>query len=505
MSRFPLRCGMVVPLLVAFAACRAPFETVIVTPPGPPPGGPLLPLRIGSEGPDFARAVATDAAGNGYVVSYFASVVDFDAGTGTTAKIASGPYDIALAKYAPDGTFIWVFTIGGADVDVPYNVKLAPDGAIYVAGYFTAGALCNGHVVQNAGGRDILLMRISSAGTCDWAIGVGGPGDDEAHDLAIDTNGDILITGLFSQTVDFDPGPGTGILISRGGTDGFVARYGSDGTFRSVAQFGGVTDDVGNAIALRSDGDVMVAGGFTGTATFGSALAPQLLLSQGGTDFFLARFAPTLGLEWAVAGGGPGNDIINTGGLVIAANGVNFVTGTFTGTASVGPGSGAQLLVSKGDADVFIANYDANGSWASFARTFGGLGTEAVSGFAMDGAGNFYLSGSFQGSVDFDPGAGTHVVNSLSSSGAADAYVMSLSPAGDLRWVDPIGAVIAGDANVTLASGISLASDGSIWAVGRFFGLVDFDPGAGAVQRLSLGDADQFVAKYDQVTGALRR
>ncbi len=499
------RCGSLFPLLLAVAACRAPFESDFVTPPPPPPAGPLLPLRIGSVGPDFARAVATDAAGNGYVVSYFAGTVDFDAGAGAVARTAVGPYDIALTKYAADGSFLWVFVIGGTDTDVPFNVKLAPDGGIYVTGFVTAGALCSGHVLPNAGGHDILLMRISAVGTCDWAIGVGGTGTDEGHDLAIDTNGDVLVTGSFSETVDFDPGPGTALLVSRGGTDGFVARYGSDGTFISVTQFGGVGDDAGNAIALRTDDDVVVAGTFSVTATFGSTLAPQLLLSAGGTDYFLARLAPTLGLEWAIRGGGAGDDAINTGGIVVDAGGVTYAAGTFTGTASVGPGAGGQLLVSHGDADVFIVNYDGTGGWGTFARTFGGIGTEGVSTFTRDVAGNFYLGGSFQGSVDFDPGTGTHVVNALASAGAADAYVLSLTPTGDLRWVDPLDAVIAGDANVAITGGLSLAGDGTIWAVGRFFGLVDFDPGTSAVQRQSLGDADQFVVRYDQVTGAIRR
>jgi hypothetical protein len=465
----------------------------------------LLPLRIGSTGPDFARALATDADGNAYVVSYFASTVDFDGGSGVVARTAIGPYDIALTKYATDGSFQWVFVIGGADVDVPFNVKLAPDGALYVTGYVTGGALCSGHPLPAAGGHDILLMRISAVGTCDWAISVGSAADDEGHDLAVDVNGDVLVTGSFAGTVDFDPGPGTAILISRGGLDGFVARYASDGTFRSVAQFGGIGDDVGNAIALRPDGDVVVAGSFSGTATFGSVLAPQLLLSVGGTDFFLARLAPTLGLEWAVRGGGPGNDVINTGGIAVTDNGVTYVAGTFTGTASVGPGAGAQLLISHGDVDVFIADYDDNGIWASFARTFGGSGTESVASFARDASGNLYLGGSFQGSVDFDPGTGTHVVNSLSASPAADAYVLSLTPAGDLRWVDRIGAEVAGDGLVSIANGLSLAGDGSVWAVGRFFGLVDFDPGSGAVNKQSLGDADQFIVRYDQATGAIRR
>ncbi|MGH7522827.1 MAG: hypothetical protein ACREK8_00805 [Gemmatimonadales bacterium] len=504
MSRYLSPSLLLLPLGLALG-CRAPFEAVGVTPPPPPPPTSILPMRIGSAGPDFARAVATDLAGNAYVASYFSGTVDFDAGAGVTAKTAIGPYDIALAKYAADGTFQWVFTTGGSDVDVPFDVKVAPDGGIYLTGYTTAGALCSGEQLQNAGGRDILLMRISPAGTCDWALSIGSTADDEGHALAIDANGDVLVTGTFAGTVDFDPGPGTGILISRGGTDGFVARYSSNGTFLSVAQFGGLGDDAGNAIALRPDGDVMVAGTFSGTATFGSTLAPQLLLSAGGLDFFLARMSPTLGLEWAVRGGGAGDEIVGPGCISVTATGITYVAGSFTGTTNVAPGQGPPLLISHGDADVFVANFDANGVWASFARSFGGPGTESVAALTQDVSGNIYLSGSFQGSVDFDQGASAKVVTALSTSPAADAYVLSLNQAGDLRWVDRIGAVISGDGFVAIASGLSLSPDGSLWAVGRFFGLADLDPGAGTANKQSLGDADQFIVRYDPVTGALKQ
>ena len=500
MSRHAMR--LLIPVLLLAAACRAPLDSDI-TPDQPPSTAPLLPLRIGSLGADFARAVATDASGNAYVASYFSNSVDFDAGSGATVRSASGPYDIAVTSYAADGSFRWTYTIGGSGADVPFNIKRASDGALYVTGAITAGAICNGHVLPNGGDRDILLMRISSGGVCEWAIAIGSSGDDEGHDLAIDSNGDVVITGQFAGTVDFDPGSGNVSLVSRGGTDGFVARYGSDGVFKSVAQFGGPGDDAGNAIVLRTDRDVIVGGTFNNVATFGSALAPQLLTSAGGFDFFVARLAPTLGLQWAVRGGGSGNDVIGTGGIVATASGVIYVSGTFTGNAIIA--TGGATLVSHGDADVFIANFDATGASAGLLRSFGGTGTDAVSSLTLDASGNLYLSGSFQGSVDFDPGSGVHVVNALSTSGAADGYVMSLTSAGDLRWVNPISAAVAGDTHFAIAAGLALSPDGSLWSVGRFYGLVDFDPGSGNVSRQSVGDADQFVVRYDQGTGGIRR
>jgi hypothetical protein len=502
MPRHPARLALALAAALLAGGCRAPLDSDITSNQPPPSGGPLLPLRIGSIGPDFATGVVTDPAGNAFVAGYFAGSVDFDGSGSATVRTASGPYDISIASYASDGSFRWVFTIGGTGADIPYSIKLAPDGSLYLTGVITTGAICNGHVLASNGDRDILLLHVSAAGICLWGEAIGSTGDDEGHDLALDSNGDLLVTGLFSGTVDFDPGPGLTPLTSRGAADGFVARYAADGTYRNVAQFGGAGDDAGNAIAVRGDGDVIVAGGFNGTVTLGT-LAPQQLISAGGLDFFVARLASTLSLEWAERGGGGGNDLINSGGVIAADNGTTYVTGTFSDVAAIGPVGSVQVLLSHGDADVFVASFDGNGNLTGPPRSFGGAGTDGVAGFTRDAVGNLYLTGSFQQSVDFDPGAGTHVVNALGSTGAADGYLLSLTAAGDLRWINPTSASVSGDTYYGITSGVALASDGTLWSVGRFFGLVDFDPGSSSVSRQSVGDADQFIARYDQATGAI--
>ena len=473
--------------------------------PPPPPSGPLLPFRIGSFGADFAKAVANDASGNGYVISSFSGTVDFDASGNANAKISFGGSDIALAKYRSDGTLSWVVQLGGSGADLPFDAKVASSGAVYYVGYANAGALCSGNVVRNAGGRDALIVRVSAVGVCEWALGIGGSGDDEARSLVIEPNGDVVVTGIFRGTVDFDLSGGTAILVSRGLSDVFVARYSSTGAFKQVVQFGGTEDDAGYALARTSEGDLIVGGEFRGIATFGSELAPVLLGSVGESDFFLARLAPSLGLQWAIRGGGPGPDLVSSNGIAVDANGTLLVTGTFNGVADFDPSSGSILLQSQGKTDVFLVRYDGTGVWSGLALRYGGNETDGVQAMTRDSFGNLYLAGWFQGNVDFDPSGEAHVVDALGKAGASDGYLLSLGQGGEFRWVSTVGAVIAGDANTTVTSGVSVTGDGGIWGVGRFFGLADLDPSSEAVQVQSLGDADQFVVRYAAGTGKLRR
>ena len=508
MHRFSRRLIPAAIVAIAVVGCGAPFEPDTggsTLPPPPPPAGPSLPFRVGSFGADFAKAVATDPTGNAYVISSFTGTVDFDPGSGTRARISRGGNDIALAKYRTDGSLAWATSLGGTGADIPYDVKLASSGSLYLAGYASTGVSCNGLVVPNAGGRDAFIARVSALGSCEWAIAVGGALDDEARNLVVEPNGDVVVTGLFRGTVDFDPGAGTALLTARGGSDGFVARYSSGGAFRQVVQFGGLDDDAGSTITRTLDGDLLVGGEFRGSATFGSALAPAILVSAGENDYFVARLATSLGLLWAIRGGGAGADLVSANGIVADPNGTVLVAGTFSGAADVDPAASVVLLTSQGLTDVFVVRYDGSGVWSGLARRFGGSGSDGVQGFARDASGNLYLAGWFQGSVDFDPGAGVQLRSALGTAGAADGYLLSLDLSGDFRWVSPVGAVIAGDANFSLTSGVAAPGDGSVWAVGRFFGFADLDPGATAVLLQSLGDADQFVARYDAGTGALRR
>jgi hypothetical protein len=85
----------------------------------------------------------------------------------------------------------------------------------------------------------------------------------------------------------------------------------------------------------------------------------------------------------------------------------------FQGTADFDPGAGTFHLTSSGSDDIFVSKLDSAGNFV-WAKAMGGPSGDAGQGIAVDGAGNVYTTGSFQGTADFDPGAGTF---NLTSSG----------------------------------------------------------------------------------------
>ncbi len=495
--------------VLALAAACGPFEPDPTGPTGPgggdggpPPSATLaVPFRIGSTQPEEARAVAY--TGDGVVVaSWFTGRVDFDQGDGVAAKTSFGAQDIGIAKYSLGGVFQWVVQLGGSGTEVPTAEAATPDGGVVVVGYGSGGGSCGGGTLAGPGGRDILIAKISATGSCQWAHLIGGSDDDEARAVAVDADGSIVVAGLFRGTADFDPTGGAALLVSRGGTDAFVARYTSDGGFVGVSQGGGPEDDLFAAVMVQGGGDVTAVGEIRGTATFGSALSPLLLVSAGGADIAIARYTGLLGLRWAERAGGPLEDRATA--LTTDANDNLLVAGSYEGTADLDPGAGAALLVSQGAADIFLARYEpVAGGYDGLVRSIGGLGSEGVTGLARHISGRIVMTGYFQETVDFDPGAGARLVTARGTGGAGDFFVYAFTSAGNYAWVAPVGGVVGGSGLQSIAYGLALDDLATVWAVGRFYGRADFDPSDAATELTALGDSDGWLARYNLETGAL--
>lgn len=472
-------------------------------PGGPPPAQPdwAVPFRVGSTGLEEGRAITVIDDGV-VMASWFSGTVDFDPGTATTGRTSFGAQDIAVARYSTGGELQWLFTSGGSGADVPNAIAATADGGVVVVGHSAGGGTCSGHTLQGLGGRDAVILKISADGLCEWGHLLGGTGDDEARGVAVAVDGSIAVAGWFSGTADFDPTGTAALLVSRGGSDGFLARFTAEGDFVDVAQMGGQDDDGLNAVIVSASGDVSVAGEFRGTATVGSALAPVVLASVGGADIVLARYTALLGLRWAVRAGGAGED--RGTALSEQPGGALVLAGTFEGSADLDGGPGAALVVSQGAADVFVARYETSaGNHTGVPFRFGGLGSEGVTAVVAHPGGGLLLSGWFQGSVDFDPSAGARIVVARGTSGAGDGFLAGFSAGDQFAWVVPVGGVVAGEGLTSMVAGMALGGSETVWTTGRFFGRSDFDPGSEAVELTALGQSDLFVAPYLTSSGAL--
>jgi hypothetical protein len=364
----------------------------------------------------------------------------------------------------PEGS-PWPKPLGGPGDEAALAIAADGQGNLYTAGRFAGSAAFDAIRLASAGGSDLFLARLDASAHVAWAVGIGGTGADEARGIAVGPAGDVYVTGSFSGTVDFDPGPGRAELTSAGATDAFLLRVDAQGALVWARRLGGKLTDAGLRVAAGADA-VWVTGFFGGTLTIdpltvGSLTikpepAPaQKLESAGGTDGFIAKLNLDGNLVWARRIGGAKDD--EGRGIAAGRKGEVWIAGTFQESPSLGPDLGALDFHSAGKADVFLLRLDAAGKLLWSGR-LGGEKEEQCEGLTATVAGGAALIGEFREKADIDPGPGSL---SVVSHGVTDAFLVRVDGNGGLVWGHGFGETGAD-------TGLAVTGDrfGSVYAVG---------------------------------------
>jgi hypothetical protein len=198
-------------------------------------GGFVWMAGFGGVGTTYGTSIAADRSGNVYTTGNFDDVADFDPGAATSTLTAPPSGQVFVSKLDPSKAFVFARALGGASATDtgPGEIAVDKDGNIYTTGRFTGTKDFDpGAGTQNltsAGSFDVFVSKLNSAGNFVFARGLGGPGVESAVGSILDRNGDILTTGSFDATADFDPSGGTSNLTTIGSDDVFVSRLTSGG------------------------------------------------------------------------------------------------------------------------------------------------------------------------------------------------------------------------------------------------------------------------------------
>lgn len=281
--------------------------------------------------------------------------------------------------------------------------------------------------------NDAFIWKLDAGGNYIWAKGIAGAGDERGMDIATDTAGNVYVTGYFTGTADFDPGPDTANITSNGGYDIFVCKLNADGDYVWARNLGGVGTDYGRGVAVDAFGNVYVTGQFSGTADFDPGPDTANLTSVLGYDVFVCKLDSLGNYIWAKSWGGVGIDQGRS--IAVDRAGNVYTTGGFQQVVDFDPGQNVVNLTSNGGFDIFVSKLDGSGNYV-WAKTIGGTGAGDNGNDLVVGNTGIYVAGSFQGSVDFDPGSN---VANLVSHGSGDAFVCKLDTAGNYQWARHMG------------------------------------------------------------------
>lgn len=179
------------------------------------------------------------------------------------------------------------------------------------------------------------------------------------------------------------------------------------------------------------------------------------------------------------------------GSLAIDSNGNKYLAGYFNGSVDFDPSAGVDIISSTttGGYDVVMTKFDSSDNYVWTKVLVRGPGTyDDAYNIVIDSSDNIYTEGEFESTADFDPGAGTL---NKTSAGSVDIFISKYDTDGNLIWVKTIGA-----AGADRSQGIALY-DNHVYSVGKFRNTVDFDPGVGVVNKVSNGNYDHYIAKFD--------
>lgn len=442
-----------------------------------------------------ANGVATDAAGNLYITGQFSGTSDFDPGPGVTNLTSAGDNDAFVCKLDTSGVVLWARALGGPDSDISYAVGVDGSGGVYVTGYFNGTADFDPGVgvsnLVSAGDDDIFVCKLDANGDLAWAHGFGGTNSDRASSLAVDAAGNVHSIGWFRNTVDFDPGAGTFDLTGSSSGDVYVSKLDADGDFVWASALGGTSQDFGFGIALDGAGSVYTSGYFLGTADFDPGPGTFDLTSNGAQDAFVCVLDSGGVLSWAVSFGDTGDD--RAFDVTPDGAGGAYVTGHFSGTVDLDPGSGVLEATSAGGLDTFSLRLDGSGD-ALWANTFGSADDDRGFSVATDSTGNALVTGYFRGSPDVDPGPDTLT---LSSAGLEDVFLQKLTATGEVTWAAALG-----------GSGFDTGRDvledslGRVLLTGGFTGTVGSTELGSNADLSGVGDLDSYLLRVELLPDA---
>lgn len=355
----------------------------------------------------------------------------------------------------------------------------------------------------------------------------GGASSDYGYGIAADNSGNVYVAGCYKLTSTFD----NINVTSAGDFDIFIAKYNSAGNLLWFKTAGGASKDEADKIFIGEDGNIYVAGMFSGIAQFDGITITSNGGEFSGEDIFLAKLNPEGEYQWVKQYGGTSQDFIIDMGMI---NNDVFITGQYYGTFTApggislpsGGGSTGKFVMrvaadgtpvwakntggnpyialgtdkfimagifggtynfngvtftSNGPADLFLGAYDLNGNQL-WVKQFGGSGSENMRSLSFDRASNnIYWAGCYQNTM-------TMGSSNLTSTGQYDIFISKFDASGNNIW-----AKSAGGTNYDFANATAVDAQGSVYISGYCMETSTF----GNASVISQGQGDIYLAKYN--------
>ena len=373
--------------------------------------------------------MAIGNSGNIYLVGDFKDTIDFDPDSSVYNLSNFNHRDAFIAKYTNTGQLIWAYRLSP---DTAYggetckSIYLDDAENIALVGHYSSfmdlDPFSGVHLLtDNSFGNldNFFIAKYDSSCNLLWANGFGNTGTDNADYVKV-KDGSLYITGIFYDSVDFDPSADTMTLYANSGLyDAFFAKYNwSNGSLNWAKGIGGPNQDNGISFEIDDNANLYLLSLLWGTVDV-DPNADTVELACAGRDVVLAKYDSTGSYVWAFNIGGNNNADVPVDIFLDSSNEVS-VTGVIYDIADFDPDTNTELHGITSGRELFIGKYTSNGDYISVV-TFGSSSNPIyLNRSAIFNENQYFVTGRFQSTIDLDPGAGTA---NLISAGGYDVFV----------------------------------------------------------------------------------
>lgn len=371
--------------------------------------------------PGVVQSMVLDKNGNTYLTGFFSNKYDFDPGKSSSVLNSDGSEDVFILKYNSSGKLIFALRVGGTSNDKGTEIEFDNNYNITIMG------TSSGLVDFDPGAS---TYKINSTGSFNLLL------DSSGKFISVKTNqpfpytsqkdsiGNIYSLGNFNSKFDLDPDSIKTFYLTpvSNSIDGFIRKLAPNGKLIWAISLGGKLNDYINSLVIDKWQNVYAFGTFQDSIDLDPGSKKYYLGSRGKNDAFICKLDSMGNFIWGLRLGSTDDDNINFAAIDDSTN--LYSCGSFSDTVDFDPGSKENKLFSNASADLFILKLNLHGKFV-WAKKISGKSGEYLSAITIDKKYNAYLSGYFNGTVDFNPDTAKY---ELTSGFTNNAFLLKLGP-----------------------------------------------------------------------------
>ena len=332
----------------------------------------------------------------------------------------------------------WVKLFGTGSEDYGNDIALDTEGNIYITGE-TQNNLDG---IQNKGGRDIFISKFDNDGNIQWTTLYGSPEDQQGESIALDSDKNIYLIGSTYGDLDGNTNSGSSDIV--------VCKFDANGINQWTKLIGTSDSDSPGGITVDKNGNVYIVGSRTGDLDGNTYLG-------GGRDAFITKYDNNGNKQWTKFINTTSIDIAT--GIAIDASDFLYITGLTSGSLH------GEYHNPRDSSDAFITKYDLNGNW-KWTRLLDIYDRDEGNDIAVDTNGNIFMAGG------------------ANSNNYSQAFIAKYHNDGNKQWHKTFGG-----GNLLSTSSLAMDSNSNSYITGSLLVYADGN--------LNNGQRDCFLYKFD--------